>query len=95
MNSFDNSNRGIFNISSDTLYSDLPNLLKIFQHLEIIPVRVEHLFMSKSFQYVGYSPNFRKVIPEAQTPIYNVTINIVYDPKTQEDKISAIFEEQL
>ena len=71
--------RGIFRIGREILEGNEWLMLKVMA--EVIIVKAEYFFMNDHIEYHAYSPKFRELPENKNTPLYSVGVQPVIDEK--------------
>lgn len=71
---------GQFWVSKHLVESEDDNeIAKVLALLGFVPVRVAYFWEREAYQYLGWSPMFREVETNEQTPEYQIIIHGVFD----------------
>ena len=66
-----------------------PPFVSILAKLAFVPLRVELLAYSDTFEYVGYSPMFSALADGYQTPTYVIVVTLPSDYPLRDFKLSV------
>lgn len=67
---------GSIKVSRRIYEDDLEILREFYSYLELVPLRVEHLYAEDAFNVIGNSPRFDELEEGLVAPEYEVIINI-------------------